>query len=298
MASGKTSKAVRSARSTVVISKPKPWGTIAAVMVVLLFAGGVFGYAYYKWDEKRDKENALAAYTPSETNKDPSDKIPGVVKIDYNNARGHVTELQRVAYDHFPPFGGPHDGVWADCNGIVYADAVRNENMVHPLEHGAVWIAYNPDQVSGAALDTLKAKVTGQTHLMLSPYPSLDKPVSVQSWGHQLKVDSVDDPRIDQFIRALRTNPYQHPEVGGTCDPAPGTWNNAAPPPFVGTPPPPDAVPMNFNVTQSGAPTPGAEATSGAATSGAPAPPSGAPATGATAPGATAPGAPTTQPTG
>ena len=258
MASGKTSKAVRSARSSVVMSKPKPWGTIAAAMAVVLFAGGVFGYAYYKWDAKQDKEAALAAFTPSETNQDPSDKIQGVVKVDYNNARGHVDATQRVAYDRFPPFGGPHDGVWADCNGIVYNDPVRNENMVHPLEHGAVWIAYNPDQVAGTALDTLKAKVTGQTYLMLSPYPLLDKLVSVQSWGHQLKVDGADDPRIDQFIRALRTNPYQHPEVGGTCDPSPGTWDNASPPPFVGTPPPPDAVPMNFNVTPSGAPvTPG-----------------------------------------
>jgi|SRR5215211_777980 len=272
MASGKTSKAVRSARSSVVVTKPKPWGTIAAAMVVVLFAGGVFGYAYWKWDAKRDKEAALAAFTPSETNQDPSDKIQGIVKIDYNNARGHVDATQRVAYEKFPPFGGPHDAVWADCNGIVYDQPVRNETMVHPLEHGAVWIAYNPDQVTGDALEKLKAKVTGQTYLMLSPYPSLDKPVSLQSWGHQVKVDSVDDARIDQFVRALRTNPYQHPEVGGTCDPNPGTWNNASPPPFVGTPPPPDAVPMDFNVTPSGAPQPsGTDAPAPTATSGAPA---------------------------
>jgi Protein of unknown function (DUF3105) len=245
MASGKTSKAVRSARSTVVVAKPRPWGMIAGVLVVLLFAGGVFGYAYVKWDQKQEKEAALKAYTPAEDNKDPSDKIQGVVKIDYSNSRGHVDATQRVAYDKFPPFGGPHDSVWAACNGVVYKDPVRNENMVHPLEHGAVWIAYNDKQITGPALETLKAKVTGQTYIMLSPYPDLDKPISLQSWGHQLKLDSADDPRIDQFIRALRTNPYQHPEVGGTCDPTPGTWDVDAPPPFVATPPGPDAVPMN-----------------------------------------------------
>lgn len=244
MASGKTSKAIRSARSTVVVSKPKPWGTVFAAVVLLLFAGGVFGYVYYKWDIKQDKENALRAYTPADDNKDPSDKIAGVVKVNYDEARGHVDATQRVAYDKFPPFGGPHDSVWAACNGVVYGQPVRNENMVHPLEHGAVWIAYNDKQITGPALETLKAKVNGQTHLMLSPYPDLDKPISLQSWGHQLKLDSADDPRIDQFIRALRTNPYQHPEVGGTCDPTPGTWNVDAPPPFVATPPGPDAVPM------------------------------------------------------
>jgi len=250
MASGKTSKAVRSARSSVVVSKPKPWGTVAAVVVILLFAGGVFGYAYNQWDEKQEREAALKAYTPAEDNQDPSDKIEGVVKVDYTEARGHVDATQRVAYDKFPPFGGPHDSVWAACNGVVYEKPVRNENMVHPLEHGAVWIAYNPDDVTGEALEALKSKVAGQTHLMMSPYPSLDKPISLQSWGHQLKLDSADDPRIDQFIRALRTNPYQHPEVGGTCDPSPGTWNVDSPPPFVGTDPPPDAVPMTGGVPQ------------------------------------------------
>lgn len=267
MASGKTSKAVRSARSSVVLSKPKPWGTIAAIVAVVLFAGGVFGYAYVKWDAKRDKEAALALYTPSESNQDPSDHIQGVVKVDYDKARGHVNATQRVAYDRFPPFGGPHDGVWANCNGVVYEEPVRNENMVHPLEHGAVWIAYNPDQITGPALDTLKAKVTGQTYLMLSPYPSLDKPISLQSWGHQLKLDSADDPKIDQFVRALRNNPYQHPEVGASCDAQPGTWDNASPPPFVGTAPPPDAVPMNFNPEPSETSAP----TSTSATSSAPA---------------------------
>ena len=250
MASGKSSKAVRSARASIVIKKPKPWGTIAAVVAVVLFAGGVFGYSYYKWDVKQDKERELAAFTPSAENQDPSEKIEGVERIDYSNARGHVAAVRRVAYDKFPPFGGPHDEVWWDCDGRVDAAPVRNENMVHPLEHGAVWIAYNPDQISGEALDKLRARVTGQTHLMLSPYPDLDRPISLQSWGHQLKLDSPDDKRIDQFIRALRINEFAYPEVGATCDADPSAFSIDSPPPFVSTPPGPDAVAMDFNPSQ------------------------------------------------
>jgi hypothetical protein len=246
MASGKTSKAARSARASVVVKKPTPWGTIAAIVAIVLFAGGVFGYAYYKWDIKQDKEKELAAFTPSADNQDPSGKIEGVEKVDYT-ARGHVNAAQRVAYDKSPPFGGPHDELWADCNGQVYASAVRNENMVHPLEHGAVWIAYNPDQILGDALTKLRSRVEGQPYIMMSPYPGLDRPVSLQSWGHQLKVDSVDDARIDQFIRALRQNEYTHPEVGARCDADPQTFSVDSPPPFVGTPPGPDAVPMDYN---------------------------------------------------
>ena len=245
MASGKTSKAVRNARSSIVVNKPKPWGMIAAVVTVLVFAGAVFGYSYRQWDIQQDKEAALAAYTPSEENKDPSDKIQGVEKIDYSNSRGHVDATQRVAYDKFPPFGGPHDATWAACNGVVYADPVRNENMVHPLEHGAVWIAYNTDQVTGPALDTLKAKVEGEQHIMLSPYPDLDKPISLQSWGHQLKLDSADDERIDHFITSLRENKYQHPEPGGRCDSDGTGFDPTKPPPFVAEKPGKDAVTMD-----------------------------------------------------
>ncbi|XVV02554.1 DUF3105 domain-containing protein [Actinosynnema sp. CA-248983] len=246
MTSGKKTKAARSsvaaARSSVVAKKPKPWGTIIAVIAVLALAGTVFGYAYAQISEKNRQEAALAKWQPSEENKDPSDQIQGVVKKDYKPGR-HVTAEQRVAYDHYPPFGGPHDNVWADCTGTVYAQPVRNENMVHPLEHGAVWIAYNPDQISGEALDKLKKRADGQPFTMLSPYPGLDKPISLQSWGHQLKVESADDERIDQFISALRRNQYTYPEVGAPCDSA--TFNVDNPPPFVAEKPGADAIPMD-----------------------------------------------------
>jgi hypothetical protein len=130
--------------------------------------------------------------------------------------------------------------------GIVYPTAVRSENMVHALEHGSVWIAYDPDRVTGADLDVLKKKVSGQQFTMLSPYPGLDRPVAVQSWGHQLKVDAVTDERIDQFVQALRRNQYAYPEVGATCDAlGPGQFDPANPPPFNPSKPGPDAVPMS-----------------------------------------------------
>jgi hypothetical protein len=79
---------------------------------------------------------------------------------------------------------------------------------------------------------------------MLSPYPGLDRPISLQSWGHQLKLDSADDPRIDRFIAALRQNRYQSPEPGARCDTFdPSGFDVADPPPFEPGPPGPDALP-------------------------------------------------------
>lgn len=217
--------------------RPKPWGTIAAIVAVVLLAGGVFTYAFTQINEKEK-------WIASEDNPDPSVNIEGVARETYEQGQ-HVTGEQRVAYDQSPPFGGPHDQAWAACNGVVYETAVRNENMVHALEHGTVWIAYNPDEIKGGDLDKLKAKVEGQPYMMLSPYPGLDRPISLQSWGHQLKLDKADDPRIDDFIRSLRENQYQNPEPGGRCDVDGTGFDPTNPPPFVAEPPGEGAVQMD-----------------------------------------------------
>ena len=204
MPSGKSSKTVRNARPVVTATKPKPWGTIAAAVAVTVFAVAIFGYMFTRYEDRR-------AFIPTASTKDPSTRIPGILIQDYGAGRGHIGPDKRVAYDHSPPFGGPHDGTWAACNGVVYAKPVRNENMVHALEHGAVWIAYNPDKITGAALQSLRDRVQGANYLMLSPYPGLDKPISLQAWGFQLKVDKASDKRIDDFVKDLRENASQEP---------------------------------------------------------------------------------------
>lgn len=244
MPSGKSSKAVRQARARSVVSatKPKPWGTILAVVAIIVFAGGIFGYLYVEYQDDKDAEAALSAFTPSEDNQDPSTAIAGIEITPRDQlAAGHVSFPQRVAYTDPPPVGGAHDRVWAACNGVVYDEAVRTEDMVHTLEHGAVWITYNPDLISGASLDTLKNLVEGEIYITLTPYPGLSSPISLQSWGHRLKVQTSDDPRIEQFIKALRLNEYTYPEVGSTCDQNPSVFDQDDPPAFDPTPPGPGA---------------------------------------------------------
>jgi hypothetical protein len=250
MPSGKSSKTVRNARSVVTATKPKPWGTVAAVVAILVFAVGIFGYMFTRYEDHR-------TFAPTASNKDPSTQIKGIVIQNYGAGRGHIGPDKRVAYDHSPPFGGPHDATWAACNGVVYATAVRNENMVHALEHGAVWIAYNPDKIAGPALQSLRDRVQGANYLMLSPYPGLNSPISLQSWGHQLQVTDPADKRIGQFIQSLRLNQYTYPEIGASCDELSGLFDPAKPPPFVATPPGPGAVPLTFAGGRDAAPSGG-----------------------------------------
>ncbi|MDA3627991.1 DUF3105 domain-containing protein [Saccharopolyspora oryzae] len=245
----KKSKAVR---NTVVHQRQIPWMLISGVTAVAVFAAVVFGFTFMRYSETSDireaqaqAEKAAEPFKPSPENPDPSKKIPGVKTVEYQGQL-HITPTQRVAYDQSPPFGGPHDGIWADCTGVVYPEAVRTENMVHSLEHGAVWIAYNPDKVDEAGIERLKARADGKPYTMMSPYPGLDSPISLQSWGHQLKVDNAEDPRIDQFITALRLNNNGvYPEIGGSCQAYPGAFDTNNPPKFDATPPGPDAVTMD-----------------------------------------------------
>lgn len=168
-------------------------------------------------------------------------QIAGIRHKEFRGAV-HAAPGQRVAYEESPPFGGAHDQVWAGCNGAVYTKAVRNEHMVHSLEHGAVWIAYNPDMLEQQVIDQLAARVTNRPYTVMSPYPGLDQPISLQSWGFQLKVSDPQDPRIDQFITALRQNQATTPEPGAPCDPHP-EFDQDDPPPFEASPPGKDAMP-------------------------------------------------------
>jgi len=119
-----------------------------------------------------------------------------------------------VAYKISPPVGGDHNPIWQNCMGDVYAQPIANENAVHSLEHGAVWLTYRPD-LQADQIAALAAKVRSTPYLMLSPDDGLDRPVSLQAWGYQLKLDTVNDPRVDQFIQAFRIKAA--PEPGATC---------------------------------------------------------------------------------
>lgn len=237
MVSGNKSKAVRNARSAVVSKKSTPWGLIAAATVVVLFAGAVFGYAYVRNQEQSDRIEALAPFTPTAENPDPARDIEGVVVETYQGG-GHVAREQQVAYTQSPPFGGTHDQFWAACNGIVYAQEVRSENMVHSLEHGAIWITYDPDQLDDAGVEALANRVAGEPFMVMTPYPDLETPFSLQAWGHQLMLSDPNDVRIDQFIQGLRRNQYTVPEPNGTCNvQSAQQFDENNPPPFVPAPP-------------------------------------------------------------
>lgn len=120
-----------------------------------------------------------------------------------------------VDYPQSPPVGGAHNAVWVPCDGRVYDAPIPNEKAVHSLEHGAVWVTWQPT-LAADDVEELHALIEGVDYRLGSPYPGLAKPITVTAWGHQMDADSVDDPRIATFLDAY-TNGPQTPEPGATC---------------------------------------------------------------------------------
>lgn len=142
---------------------------------------------------------------------------------DFSYDAGAHTE-SAVTYKETPPVGGEHHPVWLNCG--VYDAPVRNENAVHSMEHGAVWITYQPD-LAAADVETLK-DVAPDTYALVSPFEGLPAPVVVSSWGHQLQLTGADDPRLEEFIKEYRQGP-DAPEPGALC--TNGTDGSDMPPP-------------------------------------------------------------------
>ncbi|MFF4544093.1 DUF3105 domain-containing protein [Streptomyces sp. NPDC001406] len=128
-------------------------------------------------------------------------------------ARTHVTTP--VKYPMHPPVGGNHNPVWLNCNGDVYTSAVKDENAVHSLEHGAVWVTYT-SKADKADVDALAAKVKKTPYTLMSPYENQAAPLVLSAWGHQLTVKSASDPAVDKFFSTY-VQGKQTPEPGASC---------------------------------------------------------------------------------
>jgi hypothetical protein len=155
--------------------------------------------------------------SPSEVLGDADEGIEGVRAIRVLYERPVHAEGD-VEYGLEPPAGGLHAPVWWNCG--FYDEPIREESAVHSLEHGAVWIAYSPD-----LSDEEKAKVHALARnpkVLASPYPDLPagEAVGLSSWARQLRLDSLDDPRVVGFLSRYRDSD-QAPEAGASCEGTP-----------------------------------------------------------------------------
>jgi hypothetical protein len=187
----------REERLTQYERRKKEWlyTRIGLGLIAVLILGGIGWGAWNAYDDWRSEQD-----------------LEGVVDYEYAGGQ-HVAEGETVAYTESPPVGGAHDNAWQNCG--YYDGQIRNENAVHSLEHGAVWITYRPD-ISDADKEKLREKAEDEAYVLVSAYPGLQAPVVASSWGHQIVLDGVDDDRLDTFIRVYLQGP-DTPEKGASC---------------------------------------------------------------------------------
>lgn len=159
--------------------------------------------------EDRAQETGEA---PSEVTDERPD-ISGRVEVFQDPGMQHVPEA--VTYDQSPPVGGDHNPVWLNCG--VYDEPVPDWHAVHSLEHGAVWLSYDPEDpaITEEAIATLE-EIATIDYMIIAPYPGQGAPVKATAWGLQMSADTADDPAIMEFVRLYNRGP-QTPEPGATC---------------------------------------------------------------------------------
>lgn len=184
------------------VKKPFPWGFLVGCAVVAALLAGILAYAVL---------NTGSGFRTAADRVD--DRIDGV-QVTENASFEHVSG--RVDYPgvaSVAPNGGNHNIIPQSC--AVYTEPVVPEHAVHSLEHGAVWVAYRPD-LPADQVEKLKGMVDGNPYRLLSPYPGLSSPIALQAWSRTLPVDSVDDPRVQEFMDGY-TNGPQAREQGAQC---------------------------------------------------------------------------------
>ncbi len=173
----------------------------------------------------------IAVITPAISNSGSSADVPLGVEKTYpinngvNNHKDGPIDYAATAPYVIPPVGGPHNPVWYNCG--IYDQPIPTENGVHDMEHGAVWVTYQPN-LDANALTALQGIARKYQKILLSPYPGITAPIIASAWGnhgstgYQIRVNPGDWTTLQAFI-TKHSGASDAPEVGGECTGGKGT---------------------------------------------------------------------------
>lgn len=118
-----------------------------------------------------------------------------------------------ISYAESPPVAGPHADTPLGCGS--YAQPVANENLVHSLEHGAVYVLYSPDLPVPQIRTLEQIAADHEENVLVAPYEGeMQTPVAVGSWGHRMDLDEVDEEAINEYVDEFQSKITREASIG------------------------------------------------------------------------------------
>ena len=142
--------------------------------------------------------------------KSMSENKPGEV-IPEMPTRAHIPpDSPRPDYNSSPPTSGDHYA--QPANWGVYEQPVADQQLVHNLEHGGIWISYR-DPSDTELVSQLKSVADDfSLKVIMTPRAQNDSRIAVAAWGRILKLENFDEDQIRGFISAfINRGPEQVP---------------------------------------------------------------------------------------
>jgi hypothetical protein len=112
--------------------------------------------------------------------------------------RDHIASDVPRTYNSNPPTSGNHNAKWISPLG-VYAQ-LPDDQLVHNLEHGHVWLSYRDagDSEALALLTAIEEKYPDR--IIVTYRPANDNRIAASAWTRLLVLDELDREQIEAFI--------------------------------------------------------------------------------------------------
>jgi hypothetical protein len=132
-----------------------------------------------------------------------SDRLAGVEQFPDRGAN-HVEDGSAIDYQRVPPLSGTHYA--STVRAGFYEATPLLGSLVHTLEHGAVVVYYDPDEISPEARTSLREFASVHTgtwrSVVVVPNPNDDPraPYVVTAWRHELTMESYGAETVHAFL--------------------------------------------------------------------------------------------------
>ncbi|MBX4186962.1 MAG: DUF3105 domain-containing protein [Candidatus Doudnabacteria bacterium] len=155
------------------------------LLIIIVIVAAVIGAAFWLFKSSQEKVKNLPGQTFE------------------NLGQQHIDQgsTNHPPYNSNPPTSGWHWPQPADWG--VYSTTLPDEELVHNLEHGGIWISYKPDKVDQNTINMLNDFAKRYPLIVVEPREKNDAAISLAAWTHLENLDHYDERLILEFISAF-----------------------------------------------------------------------------------------------